>query len=352
MKVLITGNKGYIGTVLSKALLAQRVEVVGLDTGYYDGCNFLDDSCRIRQIAKDIRNVSKDDLRGINAVIHLAALSNDPMGELNPRLTSEINHLASVRLASLTRDCGVRRFIFSSSCSVYGKSGAQMIDENGRLSPSTEYAKSKVAAERDIAGLANGVFSPVFLRNATVYGISPMLRVDLVVNNLSGWAHTTKEIRVMSDGSPWRPLIHIQDLCRAFLSVLRAPREKVHNQIFNVGQEGGNYRVRDIVETVKKVLPGCKIEYTGEHGPDTRTYRVDFSKFNAVFEGCFKSSWDIGKGVYEILDNYKKSQFQKSEFLGDKFTRLKRIEKLLREGRVDKDLFWLTPGHIGLAGVH
>lgn len=340
MKVLVTGNKGYIGSVLSARLLAGGFEVIGLDSGFYDGCDFFNHDSAIRQIAKDIRNISQEDLLGVDAVVHLAALSNDPMGALNPGLTAEINYLASVKLARLAKECAVRRFIFSSSCSVYGASGNEIIDENGRLDPVTEYAKSKVESENEIAKLADNAFSPVFLRNATVYGISPMLRVDLVVNNLAGWAYTTGKIRVMSDGSPWRPLIHIQDICAAFIAVLRAPKETVRNQVFNVGQDRGNYRVRDIVEMVKEIMPACKIEYTGEHGPDTRTYRVNFSKFNRAFKDDCEFAWDIKKGVIELLEAYKMNNFLESDFLGDKFTRLKRIKRLLAEGKINEELFW------------
>lgn len=340
MKILVTGNKGYIGSVLCGRLSLQGHSLVGLDTDFYDGCNFLSLDYTVgKQLLKDVRNIAGDDFTGVDAVIHLAALSNDPIGALNPRLTSEINYLASVRLAKLAKDCGVKRFIFSSSCSVYGISGDEMIDESGLLRPETEYARSKVESERDISLFADKSFSPVFLRNATVYGISPMLRVDLVVNNLAGWAFTTKKIRVMSDGTPWRPLIHIQDICDAFIAVLNAPKELIHNQVFNVGQNRENYRVRDIVSAIKKEMPECEVEYTGEHGVDTRTYRVNFDKIAKVLGTYFKPKWDIEKGTKEIMASYKKVNFNKEDFEGDKFIRLKRIKKLLQEGRVDKNLF-------------
>ncbi|MCX5696591.1 MAG: SDR family oxidoreductase, partial [Candidatus Omnitrophica bacterium] len=261
---------------------------------------------------------------------------------LNPVLTQDINYRASLRLARLAKKSGVERFIFSSSCSVYGVSGQEMIDENGVVAPATEYAKSKVDAEKDISGLADTGFSPVFLRNATVYGISPMLRVDLVVNNLAAWAYTTGNIKVMSDGSPWRPLIHIQDISKAFIAALKAPKNIVHNQIFNVGQNSGNYRVREIVEVIKSQMPECNIEFTGEHGADTRTYRVEFSKFNSLLKDYFKPEWNIEKGVKEVLGSYRSVDLKEGAFLGEKFTRLKRINALLKQKKLDKSLRWNT----------
>jgi len=344
MKVLVTGNKGYIGTVLCKKLLDEGFEVIGLDAGFYDGCNFFKESFAIKQITKDVRNVVKDDLLGADAIIHLAALSNDPMGALNPRLTFDINYLASLNLAKLAKELKVGRFIFSSSCSVYGVAGDEKINEDGKLGPVTEYARSKVESEREIARLADGSFSPVFLRNATVYGVSPMLRVDLVVNNLVGWAFTTGKIRIMSDGMPWRPLIHIQDICQAFIAVLKAPRDLIHNQVFNVGQNSQNYRVKDIVETIERAMPEASIEYTGEHGLDSRTYRVDFSKFNKTLNNYFKPEWDMEKGVKELLLAYKINKLNQQEFEGDRLIRLKRIKKLLQENRVNEDLFWEEKG--------
>ncbi len=340
MKILVTGNTGYIGAVLCKKLLEEGFEVIGIDAGFYKGCNFIKENYNLKQITKDIRNIGKEDFEGVEAVIHLAALSNDPMGALLPELTSVINYRASMNLARLAKDCKVERFIFSSSCSVYGIAGDQAITEDGVLNPITEYAKSKVDSEIEISKLADGIFSPVFLRNATVYGVSPMLRVDLVVNNLVGWAFTTGKIRLMSDGSPWRPLIHIQDICRAFIAVLKAPRGLIHNQVFNIGQNSQNYRVKDIVDTIKNVMPEAKIEYTGEHGVDTRTYRVNFSKFNRALNNYFKPSWNIEEGVKELFDAYKTNNLSYGDFDGNKFIRLKRIRKLLEEGKLDKNLFW------------
>jgi len=347
MRVLVTGNKGYIGAVLCGKLLQEGFEVVGLDTGFYIGCNLFEPEYNIKQIFKDVRSVGKEDLLGFDAVIHLAALSNDPIGALNPQLTADINYLASARLAEIAKEAGVKKFIFSSSCSVYGIAGDEMIDEVGMVSPATAYARSKVESEEKIAELADEVFSPVFLRNATVYGVSSMLRVDLVVNNLATWAYTTGKIQIMSDGSPWRPLIHIQDICGAFMAVLKAPRKLIHNQIFHVGQNSENYRVRDVADAVKKVMPECDIEYTGEHGADTRTYKVNFTKIVKILGDYFHPTWDIEKGIRELLEAYRASNFSLTDFQSEKFTRLKRIKKLLNESKVDEYLFWREPNEGG-----
>lgn len=345
MKVLVTGNKGYIGAVLVERLLEDDFEVVGLDTDFFKGCNFYESYCDIRQISKDIRNAEAKDFVGIDAVIHLAALSNDPMGALSPELTSAINYSASLNLAKLAKAAGVRRFIFSSSCSVYGVKGDEMIDENGALSPATEYARSKINTEREISKIADTNFSPVFLRNATVYGVSPRLRVDLVVNNLAAWVFTTGSLKIMSDGSPWRPLIHIQDVCRAFIAVLRAPQEIIHNQVFNVGDNAQNYRVQEIASAIKKVLTDCRVEYTGEHGLDTRTYRVNFDKIQRLLGSYFRPRWDLDKGIDELLRQYKMADFTENDFKSDKFTRLARIKNLLKEGHIDANLFWKEPAY-------
>lgn len=340
MKVLVTGNKGYIGAVLYRKLIDEGFEVVGLDTGFYEGCNFFAEEYKTRQIKKDIRNINKEDLFGIDAIVHLAALSNDPIGEINRELTSKINFFASVNLAKLAKECNVKRFIFSSSCSVYGVVGDEMIDENGIVSPATEYARSKLEAEKEISRLADKDFSPVFLRNSTVYGVSPMLRVDLVVNNLVGWAYTTGKIRVMSDGSPWRPLIHIQDICKAFIAALKTPQDLIHNRVFNVGQNNENYRIRDIVDMIKRIMPQCNIEYTGEHGSDTRSYRVDFTKFREIMGNYFNPDWNIEKGIKELFEAYRANNLSENDFQGEKFIRLKKIKNLIDEGRVDEKLFW------------
>ena len=263
------------------------------------------------------------------------------MGELKAELTDEINHKASVNLARLAKEAKVKRFIFSSSCSIYGMSGEEYIDENGKLGPITEYAKSKVRSEKEICGLADDSFSPVFLRNATVYGISPMMRLDLVVNNLSAWAHTTGKIKIMSDGTPWRPLIHIQDICKAFIATLKAPKELIHNQIFNVGKNDDNYQIKDIADTIKELMPKCSIEYTGEHGADSRTYRVDFSKIKRVLGKYFEPDWNLRKGIEDILNAYKETNLTKDNFLGNKFIRLKRINYLIDNRYIDNKFYWI-----------
>ena len=339
-KVLVTGSKGYIGSVLCGELLKQGFEAIGLDANFYDNCGFFNTSYTIKQISKDVRNISRKDLFGFDAVIHLAALSNDPMGELNPQLTHDINCLASINLAKLAKENGIKRFIFSSSCSIYGKSGEDSINESGVLSPLTEYAKSKVNTEKEVSKLADKVFSPVFLRNATVYGVSPMLRVDLVVNNLVGWAFTTGKIKIMSDGTPWRPLIHIQDICQAFIATLKAPKDLIHNQIFNIGRNTENYQIKDIADTIKKVMPECDIEYTGEHGADSRTYRVDFTKAQNVLGEYFQPSMNVQKGVNELIKSYKQMNFKFVDFQSYKFTRLRQLKNILDKGKVDAKLFW------------
>ncbi|MBP7088331.1 MAG: SDR family oxidoreductase [Candidatus Omnitrophica bacterium] len=341
MNILVTGSKGYIGSVLCTKLAEEGFKIKGLDTDFYQGCNLFNCDNSIEHMFKDVRHITKEDLVGFDAIIHLAALSNDPIGALNPKLTYDINCKASIQLAKYAKEAGVRRFIFSSSCSIYGISSSEMIDEAGRLNPVTEYAKSKIKAEQEIAKYADSNFSPVFLRNSTVYGISPRHRVDLVVNNLVGWAYVTGKIRIMSDGTPWRPLIHLEDICQAFTVTLKAPKDLIHNQTFNVGSNNSNYQIKDIADVIQKVMPECNIEYTGEHGSDSRTYKVNFGKINRVLGDYFKPSWNIERGVREILKVYKANKLTKDDFDSDKFTRLKRINKLLENNKVDKKLFWI-----------
>lgn len=340
MRVLVTGNKGYIGSVLCPQLEEAGYEVAGLDTGFFQGCEFLPFKLPLKQVTKDVRAVEKEDLAGVDYLIHLAALSNDPLGEINPDLTKDINYQASVRLAELARQAGVKRFIFSSSCSVYGIAGDEAIDESGQLDPVTEYAKSKVATEKEVASMADESFSPVFMRNSTVYGASPMHRVDLVVNNLVGWAYTTGSLRIMSDGSPWRPLIHVEDICSVFIAMLNAPPDLVHNQVFNVGRDTENYRIKDIADVIKEAFPSCEIDYTGEHGADTRSYRVDFGKLASKLDGYCRFNWDIEKGVRQLLGAYRERGLTFEDFQGKSFIRLKQIKYLIEEGLVDQKLFW------------
>src|SRR3989442_28675 len=282
MKVLVTGHKGYVGSVLVPMLRTADLDVVGLDSELFAECTFGDAPCDGPGLRMDVRDVRSSDLRGFDPVIHLAALSNDPLGDVNPACTYAINHRASVCLAELAKDAGVSRFLFASSCSLYGVAGQEMLREDAALNPITPYGESKVRAEQDLSTLADENFSPTFLRNATAYGVSPRLRVDLVVNNLVGFAHTSGEILIQSDGTPWRPLVHVEDICRAFLAVLHAPRALIHNQAFNVGRSEENYRIRQVADMVRDVVPGSVVKYAEGGGPDLRCYRVDCGKIARV----------------------------------------------------------------------
>jgi nucleoside-diphosphate-sugar epimerase len=291
-------------------------------------------------IARDIRDVRRDDLAGIDAVVHLAALSNDPVGDLNPECTYEINHRASLGLARLAREAGVRRFLFSSSCSVYGASSPDdILDEEASFAPITPYAESKVAVERDLLRLADDEFSPTFLRNATVYGVSPRLRGDVVVNNLVGWAVTTGKVALKSDGTPWRPLVHVEDVCRAFAALLKAPREVVHSQAFNVGRQDENYRIRAVAEIVQRAVPGSELSFAEGAGPDPRCYRVDFSKIARMVPG-FRPTWSVERGVNQLRDAFIAVGLTRADLEGARYSRVKALLCLLQQGRVDTDLRW------------
>jgi len=342
MRVLVTGNNGYIGNVMCPMLLSEGFDVIGLDTNYFNECEFEKPKVTIKQIVKDIRDVEISDFQGIDAVIHLAGLSNDPIGELNPGITENINLDASVRCAELAKRAGTERFVFASSCSVYGVAEeGKAIDETGTLNPITAYAKSKIGTEQAVAPLADKSFSPVFMRNATVYGNSPKLRLDLVVNNLTASGYVYGKIKVMSDGSPWRPLIHIQDFSRAFIATLKAPRQLIHAQVFNVGQNSENYQVRDLADAVKKIVPSCQVEFTGEHGADSRTYKVDFSKINSILRDYFKPTWNVLKGVEELYSSFRLNNLNKEAFEGDKFIRLRHLALLKNKKMLDNDFRWI-----------
>ena len=337
MRILVTGHKGYIGTVLVPLAQAAGHEVVGLDSDLYRNSTFGKPPAKVQEIIKDIRDVEKRDLEGIQGIIHLAGLSNDVLGDLDPKLTYEINYEASVRLAEMAREMGINRYVFASSCSNYGAAGDKLQDETGELNPVTAYAKSKVMVERDVAQLADDKFTPVFMRNATAYGFSPRIRFDIVLNNLTAWAYTTGKILLKSDGTPWRPLVHIEDISRAALAALEAPREVVHNQCFNVGRNSENYQMRELAEIVRETVPNCEIAFAPGAEPDTRNYRVDFTKYEKAFPN-HPLRWTAREGAQQIYQAYKEYDLQPEDYEGPRYKRIAQLKLLLAEGQLDSTL--------------
>lgn len=339
MKILVTGTEGYLGSLLPPLLIERGHEVIGVDTGFYKvGWLYNGTQVTAKTLNKDIRHITTEDLQGVDAIVHMAELSNDPTGQLAPHITYEINHKGSVRLATLAKEAGVRRFVYMSSCSVYGVATEGDVTEESAVNPQTAYAECKTLVERDVKPLADDDFSPTFMRNATAFGASPRMRFDIVLNNLAGLAWTTKEIKMISDGTPWRPLVHALDICKAIVCAVEAPRDIVHNQIFNVGDTANNYRVKEIAEIIAGVFPGCKLSF-GDQGADNRSYRVSFEKINTVLPG-FKCDWNAQRGAQQLYDLFSQIDMTEEVFLSRGFTRLKQLEYLIRTQQIDKDFFW------------
>lgn len=343
MRILVTGHLGYIGTVMIPMLIKSGFKVTGLDSDIYRYCTFGTKEW-IRQIPslnKDIRDIQSSDLKGYEALIHLAGFSNDPLGDMNPQLTYKINYEASVRLAQLCKEAGVKRFIYSSSCSNYGAAGQEWVREDSQLNPVTPYGISKMKVEEDVMKLADSDFSPSFPRSGTAYGVSPRLRFDLVLNNLVAWAFTTKKVHLKSDGMAWRPLAHIQDISRAFIAILKAPKEKVHNQVFNIGRTEENYRIRKLAEIVAETVPGSEIRFAQGGGADKRCYRVDCGKLSSTLPE-FKPQWNVRKGAQELYNAFKKYGLSLDEFEGPRYKRVAHVQHLIHSGKLDESLYWKT----------
>lgn len=342
MRVLVTGHKGYIGTIAVPFLQREGNQVFGLDNDLFEGCNFGDRSISgeisdIPYLRKDIRDVEVSDLKGVDAVVHLCALSNDPLANINPNMTLEINYLASVKLAKLAKKVGAQRFIFMSSCSVYGAAGESMVSEESELNPITPYGISKVKAEKEISMLADSDFSPTFLRSATAYGLSPMLRFDVVLNNFVAWAYTSGIVLLKSDGTAFRPIVHIEDISRAFAVVLESPRDLIHNQVFNLGITSENWQIRDLADIAKEAVPNSRIEFAKDAEPDKRSYKVDFTKISQILKR-FKPQWNARLGAKQLYDAFKKVGVTVDEFEGPRYRRITHLENSIASGLLGNTL--------------
>ena len=340
MRVLLTGHRGYIGSVLLPMLQSRGHDVVGLDTDWFERCTFTGKVAEVTSIKKDTRDIEQSDVEGFDAIIHLAGLSNDPLGDFRPMITEEINDAASVRLAQMAKKVGVKRFLFASSCSNYGASGDNFLTEEANFNPVTPYGSSKVQVEKALTKMADDNFCPTYLRASTAYGLSPRIRFDLVINNLTAWAFTTGRVFLKSDGTPWRPVVHVEDIARAYIAVLHAPWEVIHNEAFNVGSTTENYQMRELAEIVRDVVPGCRIDYADDAGPDKRCYRVDCNKIARVLHE-FKPQWTARRGVEELYQEYKRVGLTLEEFEGEKYMRIAHLKWLMTSGLIDEDYRWI-----------